>query len=141
MKKTPLKPIVYWILSVLWLGVIFLFSARTASDYHNSASFLFNINLPQWLTFAVWESGHFLEYLVLGFFMLSAVSSTFKLKKPMQIIIVMAICILYALSDEIHQLYVPGRTFQALDLILDTLGSASGTAIAIFIQKRKKNQP
>ncbi len=37
-------------------------------------------------------------------------------------------CLLFALSDEIHQLGSPGRDFQLLDLSLDAIGSAAGLA-------------
>jgi VanZ family protein len=36
------------------------------------------------------------------------------------------VCVAYSLSDEVHQLFVPGRAFQLQDLALDALGSALG---------------
>ena len=33
------------------------------------------------------------------------------------------ICFIYAISDEVHQLFIPGRAFQVLDIIIDTCGS------------------
>jgi len=36
---------------------------------------------------------------------------------------------LYALSDEFHQLFVPGRAFELLDLFLDCLGGFTGIFI------------
>lgn len=43
---------------------------------------------------------------------------------------------LYALSDEIHQLFVPGRQFQLQDLGFDLLGGAIGLAIYAFIRRK-----
>lgn len=40
----------------------------------------------------------------------------------------------YALSDEIHQLFVPGRTFQLLDLALDIGGGLIG--LMVFVSLR-----
>ena len=37
-----------------------------------------------------------------------------------------AISTVYGLSDEYHQLFVPGRTFDLLDLAADAVGSAAG---------------
>lgn len=37
---------------------------------------------------------------------------------------------LYGLSDEIHQLFVPGRTFDVLDLAADAIGSVVGASAA-----------
>ena len=35
---------------------------------------------------------------------------------------------LYGMSDEYHQLFVPGRTFEVLDMIADTIGSVVGAS-------------
>jgi len=43
----------------------------------------------------------------------------------------------YALSDEIHQLFVPGRAFQVFDLFIDFLGSLFG----VFLYSRLKIEP
>ena len=48
--------------------------------------------------------------------------------------------VLYAISDEIHQLFVPGRTGCILDVGIDTLGIITGIIIfMIFIKILKKN--
>ena len=43
----------------------------------------------------------------------------------------------FALSDEIHQLFVPGRAFQVIDLIIDFLGILFG----VYLYKRLKIEP
>src|SRR5262245_28308159 len=50
---------------------------------------------------------------------------------------------LYGLSDEIHQIFVPGRDFEVLDIAADTLG-ASFAAVALWawaIIKRRSSSP
>jgi VanZ family protein len=50
----------------------------------------------------------------------------------------------YAASDEIHQLYVPGREASAYDWLADIIGLAAGLSAAyIFFEKRRilKNGP
>jgi VanZ family protein len=54
------------------------------------------------------------------------------------LVLVLGISELYALSDEIHQLFVPGRTFQLMDLALDLLGGVIG--LMVFAILRKKSQ-
>lgn len=39
----------------------------------------------------------------------------------------------YGLSDEIHQLFVPGRLFDMADLLADTIGGVSGGLLIIFL--------
>jgi len=48
------------------------------------------------------------------------------------ILISIIICIIYATSDEIHQLFVPGRSCQLLDILIDTIGSVIG----IYLYKK-----
>jgi VanZ family protein len=43
---------------------------------------------------------------------------------------------LYALSDELHQAFVPGRAPSVGDLIADALGAALGTLVALGIAQR-----
>lgn len=47
---------------------------------------------------------------------------------------------LYALSDEFHQLFVPGRAFQLSDLLLDSIGIILGFLFILFIHWRMKNR-
>ena len=50
------------------------------------------------------------------------------------------VSILYAISDEIHQLFIPGRSCQITDICIDTLGILIGFTIykySIKFIKRK----
>ncbi|MBU4129066.1 VanZ family protein, partial [bacterium] len=42
--------------------------------------------------------------------------------------------ILYALSDEIHQFFVPGREFDLWDLVADSLGIVF---VALYLKRRQ----
>lgn len=65
---------------------------------------------------------HAVAYGVLGFLTWRALN--IAAQKWQQIIITIGIAAIYGLSDEIHQLFVPGRSFDLLDLAADTLGAA-----------------
>ena len=71
------------------------------------------------------KSAHFFAYLVLGILMINGLSSSdiygFK-----GIGLAILICILYAISDEVHQLFIPGRGGQVSDVILDSVGTIVG---------------
>ena len=60
---------------------------------------------------------------------------SFGLKSFLAIII----CILYATSDELHQLFVMGRSCELRDVFIYSLGSVSGIIIYNLIEKNKKN--
>ena len=54
-------------------------------------------------------------------------------------------CLLYSISDEIHQLFVPGRSGQIRDVFIDTLGAIIGIllinlVIKIFTRKKNKEE-
>lgn len=62
------------------------------------------------------------------------------MKKRMLISIIIGF--LYAISDEIHQSFIPNRSARAIDIFLDTLGATNGVliiAIIVFIYKHYKN--
>lgn len=42
------------------------------------------------------------------------------------------ICVIYGLTDEIHQIFVPGRAFQVSDLVMDSVGSIIGIGFVYF---------
>ena len=86
---------------------------------------------------------HFLEYTLLGF-LFTLHFSFYKLTKIKKASLAVAGCFIYALSDEIHQIYVPGRSFQFSDLLVDTLGGLLGVLILFifaFILKKITKKP
>jgi VanZ family protein len=53
--------------------------------------------------------------------------------RPVRAALVMAACLLFAVSDEWHQSYVPGRVASLADLRLDALGIVLGLAIGLTL--------
>jgi VanZ family protein len=89
--------------------------------------------------FIVRKSAHFTIYLVLGFLVYVSFK-TFGIKKSLLFAILF--CFIYACSDEIHQLFVSGRTAKLLDVFIDTSGAFIGCLFSklIFRKKIKNNQ-
>jgi len=48
------------------------------------------------------------------------------------------ITVLYGISDEIHQAFVPGRSPAVIDVAADGVGAALGLAIWIFLRRRSR---
>ena len=81
---------------------------------------------------------HFSIYALVGFLLMGLVS-TFKLKEKNRILISLILGVLYATSDEIHQLFSPGRSAQITDVYIDTLGILVGIfVILLFIKVFEK---
>ena len=143
------KNLICWILTILWMGLIFVFSAQNASDSSQlSGQTAFHAAFWFWPGFselsteaqAAWiesvqfwvrKAAHFLVYgglgaLLYGDFLL------FHWSRPMKAGWAWVVGTLYAASDEIHQLFVPGRSGQLRDVLLDSAGVAAGILLAVF---------
>jgi VanZ family protein len=69
---------------------------------------------------------HFAAYAGLGILTVRALSRGFRRLSWIAILGAVVISTLYGLSDEYHQRFVPGRTFELLDLAADCAGSIAG---------------
>lgn len=76
---------------------------------------------------------HFSIYTVVGF-LLMGLLSTYKLRDKWRMIITIVIGILYAISDEFHQSFSPGRSPKVTDVYIDTLGIIVGALLVILIR-------
>ena len=86
---------------------------------------------------------HFSEYFLLS--LLTLLPLRLKLKKTGRSLYVPPVlfCILYAVTDEIHQLSVPGRAFEIKDLVIDSLGvmgAALMTYLILRLRARKHSE-
>lgn len=120
-----------WLPLVLILALIFILSAN--QDPYRLLPF--ETPFEKWLSII----GHFVEYTLLGFAALRAIQwQDPPLKK--RNIAIFVFCLLYALSDEFHQTFVPGRLFQIQDLLIDSAGIFTGILIYQKFQKNRLEQ-
>lgn len=134
---------------LLWMAVIFEFSASYATDSSNQSGSLVNLISSFFggemstlgmnaLEVAVRKAAHIVEFGILGalwygFFYVSP-SGRFKPTTS-----AFTVSVLYAVSDEVHQYFVPGRAARLYDVGFDTLGIVLGIIIVIYVIKRRKN--
>ncbi len=137
---------IFLALSLVWMIVIFLFSAREAQlssqDSASVGELIGKIFVPG---FAAWEpqkqlefakkidhpvrkTAHATEYAVLGFFLAGSYSDRRK-KWRFSIGVPWMIGTAYAVSDEFHQWFVPGRSCQVSDMLLDSCGVFAGVFV------------
>lgn len=90
---------------------------------------------------------HFSLYALFGF-SVSVTGLSFGLKRFKVYAAEALFCLLYAVSDEIHQHFVPGRSAELTDVVIDTAGAVVGIAafvivcrFCLFIKRRRKNDP
>ena len=146
-----IKKLVKLILIVLWMGLIFSFSQEdgTMSTSKSDKVILkiyksFNKEkltekeqkeIIDKFVFPIRKAAHFSEYLILGILIISFISE-FKALEIKYLILAIFISMLYAISDEIHQLFVSGRSARVFDVVIDTLGATTGIFIYNFIKNK-----
>ena len=81
------------------------------------------------------KSAHFLEFFLLGFLVVNLAKDYKKLNFKI-IILCILFCCIYAVSDEIHQYFVDGRSCQVLDVLVDTIGSMFGGFLYYLIYRK-----
>ena len=120
------------ILVILWMAFIFVMSSFSASESSsqsgkivNFIASLFNISNVSLLSYIVRKLAHFTEYFILGVFVANMFNRFNKL-----IYLGIIVCFLYAVSDEVHQLFVLGRSCQIIDILIDSIGAT--LAVIIF---------
>jgi len=77
---------------------------------------------------------HIILYLIFGFLCFRAFFFS-NLRSRLFFSVIM-FSFIFAISDEIHQLFVPGRSFSMLDLLADFIGIITSQIIIKFSSKR-----
>lgn len=91
------------------------------------------------LQFIVRKIAHFSLYAILGILSFLSVISYRNLKFSYRFLISAGICLLYAASDELHQLFVSGRSGEIRDVCIDFCGSLIAiTVLALLARCIKK---
>ena len=137
-----MKKIIKIILVIIWMVVIFCFSNEPATEsskrsdgiIKNTISRIINDDRPETIekyTKPVRKTAHFCIYLILGLL----VFNCFEIDKK-YILYAILICLLYSITDEIHQLFVPGRSGEVLDMFIDTAGATLGIISEYKVKSR-----
>jgi VanZ family protein len=85
------------------------------------------------------KTAHFLEYLVLGVLLINVLKDYRELTFGVCLFAIL-FCLGYAITDEVHQLFVSERSGRILDVLIDTLGSLSGILIYWLIKHKTLNE-
>jgi VanZ family protein len=133
----------YSIAAVVWMAFIFIFSGeeRTTSSGRSDQiiSYLKQSGVPileNIKTFFVRKLAHFGLYFVLGILVWNVVRGYSMTRRMVALLSVLG-CALYAVSDEVHQLFSYGRSAEVRDVVIDSVAAALGVFVCHWIQKRK----
>ena len=140
-----MKKVISWILLVLWLGVIFFLSSMGGKSSNGTSYKITDVivsvvdndnksdNTRETVNYIVRKGAHFTEYLILGVLTLN-VLNLYSISNKKKLIFGLVFCLLYAGSDEYHQMYIADRSPMLKDVLIDF----SGAVIGIFIYNKIK---
>ena len=150
--KRTVRRIFFGGAAVSWCIFIFLLSAEDALESSMTSGgvirFFCELFVPDFVTdteaeraalidslqFWVRKAAHFTAYMILGALAAQVFMAIPRLKTAFR----MCLCawgfsVLYAVSDEIHQSFVPGRAMQARDVLIDSAGALLGVVISYLV--------
>lgn len=148
-----IRKVIKIILVLLWMVMIFLLSNEEAvkSSKKSDGLIIKSVELftgkslsdqekekvLKYLVFPVRKCAHLSLYLILGILVISLLREYMVINTKI-VLLSLLICFLYACSDEIHQLFVPGRSGEARDVLIDTLGACLGVSFYYLVFRKKK---
>lgn len=109
------------------MGVIFWFSSRptwTTTEIY-------------WQDFVIKKAAHLFVYAVLAVLLYRSLEHSVKLDRKTRLMMTLMIVVLYALSDEFHQSFIPGREPRGRDIVIDALGALGGLGIKLHLTRPK----
>lgn len=118
MKRSSYKKVHFIIPVVLWSAFIFYLSSLQFKDQGN---------IP-----GLDKIVHFIEYFVLSMLVYRMIFGGIRIEKKMAGYFTLSAIIIFAVSDEFHQSFVPTREVSLFDILSDTIGA---TAAIFFIWK------
>ncbi len=113
--------LVRWGLVLVWMALIFFLSAQPDVPHPDSG----------WLALLVSSGAHLFFYGVLALLLNWALGNGGR-----GLALAFGLALLYGISDEFHQSFVPGRVPDPLDLVCDGLGAALALAVWWGLRRR-----
>lgn len=153
-----------WLLPILWMGIIFLFSSQPydrqdikpvmnkiidlsfmeryvswiSFTYANSEVSVQAIGIDRFIEFFIRKGAHFTVFFILMILFYIALSRTNRLKLKANLIVSLLLSIAYAVMDEFHQGFTPNRTPYIGDVVIDGSGACVAGILIYIILKRKR---
>lgn len=118
------------ILLVFWVAMIFFFSSQPGF-----------LPSTEYYEHVVRKLGHFSVFAILIFLLYKALSLLRHKSLRQNLSLALAISMLYAATDEIHQLSVAGRGGSARDVVIDFFGIIVAAWLIILEKEHQERYP
>ena len=141
------------VLALLWMCVIFAFSAQKKEDSSavseafsyrviSTSNTFFHLNIDEEelqriagiMESSIRKAAHMTEFGILSVLIYIWLEKR-QLKEMNRACLAVFLAMLYAVSDELHQLFVPGRAGMLRDVLIDSTGAFLGVVVFIGVKK------
>lgn len=121
-------------LAILWMFVIFYMSNQPAHiSSAQSSGAIDTMIVNGTAQFAIRKSAHMFSYAILAIFWFMSIYDGKSIKKTF--ITSLFIAFIYACTDEVHQLFIPGRSGEIRDVLVYFTGAIIGLFIVVLVTK------
>ncbi len=150
-----MKRVFLYIILFIWMSIIFSFSNQKSDESSNLSNRVvehiitiveklnntkiddvMRKNIYDYAVYPIRKLAHVTIYFILGIIVCNLVL-TYNINFKKLLLISIMICFAYATTDEIHQLFVSGRSGSPFDVLIDTCGSILGILLSNKLFNRK----
>jgi VanZ family protein len=160
-----MKKLWYWLLPLIWMGVIFYSSGQPYEEqdikpflsrtidfsflepvlqhiqftYHHSEVSIQALGINGVVEFLIRKGAHFTVFFLLCMFFIIAFVKSSSLRRSVIVGLSLVLTVLYAIADEVHQGFTPNRTPYFGDVVIDTIGALFGVIFYLIYLKLSKS--
>lgn len=154
LKRKRIWKIVAIVLALAWMMVIFVMSGFPAEMSSKQSGVVVEVvktvfkvspkqpDLFNNLTTIVRKCAHAFEYFVLGILLLNVIRQLWPAKRKGEWAMYWYLAVvgasIYAVTDEVHQAFVTGRSCELRDIIIDTVAAGAGVGMVMLIRRWRK---
>jgi VanZ family protein len=138
------KVLLRWLGWLLWMLLIFWLSSHDKDETTLQSGLLkwvldlFGIDGSTWMlgpfSLIIRKTAHLTVYAILMGFTLRVFRLYWVGRKLL--LYSLLFCMFYAITDEYHQTFVPGRGGSPIDVLIDTLGALVGMAVSRLVGRK-----
>lgn len=118
-----------WLAVVAWAAVLFGLSSIPGSDIPESSV----PSADKWV--------HVSLYAVLGLLCSRAIRGSSAMSERRVLLASVALVLLYGISDEVHQIWVPLRSPDPMDAAADLVGGILGASFMLLVRRGRRGRP
>lgn len=139
-----------WAAVIVWMALIFYLSHQPATESNEQSTGITEIIITtlenlvpnaeidiRGFHHMVRKNAHFIAYFILGVLVINSLRVS-GVRGYRSMVLALGICVLYAISDEVHQLFIPGRSGEVSDVLIDSAGASVGIDVYLVFCRMKK---